>query len=146
MQKLLFKQIQIFLRNWSFSNVVRKTKFLSISVVVFEIVTFWLKRKVLFEFPPKCFSTTERHNLAVFGSLCGENLFFKYLFLFNVLIKNCCINNFKFSWEFSVFKHGKKNNLSENFRARFWDSHFYVKKKFSMNYSQNASKQQKGII
>ena len=33
------------------------------------------KKKVLYEFPPKCFKTTERHSLAVCGSLYGEKLF-----------------------------------------------------------------------
>ena len=34
-QRQLFKQIQIFLRNCPFSNMVRKTNFLSISVLFF---------------------------------------------------------------------------------------------------------------
>ena len=57
------------------SNMVRKTKFLSISVLVSEIVILSLKRKVLYEFPPKCIKTTERHNLAVCDSFCGEKPF-----------------------------------------------------------------------
>ena len=32
----------------------------------------------------------------------------------------------KFLQDFPLFKHGKKNKLSEYFSARFWDSHFYV--------------------
>ena len=52
--------------------MVRKINFLSISVLVSDIVNFCLKRKVLYEYPPKCFKTTERHSLAVCGSLCGE--------------------------------------------------------------------------
>ena len=58
--------------------MVRKTNFLRISVLFSEIVTFWLKRKVLYEFLQKCFKTRERHNLAVCGSLWGE----KQLLLF----------------------------------------------------------------
>ena len=44
-QKQLFKQIQIFLRICPFSNMVRKTNFLSFSVIVFESVTFVSKNK-----------------------------------------------------------------------------------------------------
>ena len=43
--KQFFKQIQIFLRICPFSNMVRKTNFLSISVIVFESVTFVSKNK-----------------------------------------------------------------------------------------------------
>ena len=73
-QKYLLKQIQIFLRIFPFSNMVRKTNFLSISVLVSEI-TFMsllcLKRTVFYEFLQKCFKTTERHSLAVCGLLFG---------------------------------------------------------------------------
>ena len=44
-QKQLFKQIQIFLRICLFSNMERKTNWLSISVLVSEIVTFMAKIK-----------------------------------------------------------------------------------------------------
>ena len=70
-QKHLLKQIQIFIRIYPFSNMVRKRNSLSISVLVSEIVILCLKRKVLYEFPQKCFKTTERHSLAVCGLLCG---------------------------------------------------------------------------
>ena len=102
-QKKLFKQIQIFLWICPFSNMVRKTNFLSISVLVYEIITFLTKRNVLYEFPQKCFKTTERHSLAVCGSLCGEKLFLKYLSPFTGLIKNSCLNKSKFSSEVAPF-------------------------------------------
>ena len=44
-QKKLFKPIQIFLRIFSFSNMVRKTNGLSIPVLVSEIVSFMSKKK-----------------------------------------------------------------------------------------------------
>ena len=69
--KKIFKQIQIFLRIFSFSNMVRKTYFLSISVLVSEIVTFMSKKNSFYEFPQKCFKTTERHSLAICVLLCG---------------------------------------------------------------------------
>ena len=50
-QKKLFKQIYIFLQILLFSNMFRKTNFLSISVLVWDIVIFWLKSEVLFYFP-----------------------------------------------------------------------------------------------
>ena len=76
-QKKMFKEIQIFLRICPFSNMVRKTNFLSISALVSEIVTLMAKKKSsLYEFPPKCFKTAERHSLAIYGSLSGEKLFF----------------------------------------------------------------------
>ena len=43
--KQFFKQIQIFLRICPFSNMVRKTNFRTISVIVFESVTFVSKNK-----------------------------------------------------------------------------------------------------
>ena len=52
-QKNLFKQIQIFLRIWRFSNLLRKTNFLSISLVFSEIVTFGTKRRSSLWISPK---------------------------------------------------------------------------------------------
>ena len=75
-QKKLLKEIQIFLRIFPFSNMVRKTNFLSISVLISTRQSLLcLKRKVLYEFLQKCFKTTERHSLAVCGLLCGEKQF-----------------------------------------------------------------------
>ena len=50
-QKELFKQIQIFLRICPFSNMVRKTNWLSFTVHISEIVTFMLKEKFSMNFP-----------------------------------------------------------------------------------------------
>ena len=69
------KQIQIFLWICPFSNMVRKTNFLSISVLVSAIVTLMSKKKTSLRFPPKCFKTTERHSLAVCVPLCVEKQF-----------------------------------------------------------------------
>ena len=55
--------------------MVRKKKFLSISVLVSEIVTFMLKEKFSINFPQKPFKTTERHSLAVCSSLSDEKQF-----------------------------------------------------------------------
>ena len=53
-QKQLFQQFQIFFRIFPFSNLLRKTNFLSISELLSKIVTLWRKREVLCEFPQKC--------------------------------------------------------------------------------------------
>ena len=70
-QKHLLKQIQIFLRIYPFSNMVRKRNSLSISGLVSEIVILCLEIKVLYEFHQKCLKTTERHSLEICGLLCG---------------------------------------------------------------------------
>ena len=44
-QKEMFKQIQIILRIFLFSNMLRKTNFLCISVLISTIVTFIPKKK-----------------------------------------------------------------------------------------------------
>ena len=58
------------------SKMVRNTNFLSISVLVSEIVTFLLKREVLSEFPQNCFKTSEKHSLAVCDLIMEETSFF----------------------------------------------------------------------
>ena len=85
------------------------------------------------------------HSLEVCSSLCGEKPFF--VNIFTGLNKKNCSNKSKFSSGLANFKHGKKYKLSEYFSNSFGDSHFYVLKgKFTMNFPQNASKQQKGIV
>ena len=78
----MLKQIQIFFRIFPFSNMVRKTHFLSFSVHVSEIVIFMSKKKSSFEFPAKSFKTTERISLAVCGLLCGEKQFLLIFIVF----------------------------------------------------------------
>ena len=73
-QNLLFNKSKFFSVYAPFKHG-KKPNFLSISVVLSEIVSFLLKWEVLCEFPQKCFKTTERDRLAIFGSLCGEKLF-----------------------------------------------------------------------
>ena len=96
-QKKFLKQIQIFLRIYPFSNMVRKRNSLSFSVLVSEIVILCLKRKVLYIYP-----------------------------LLLIWSKTVVYTNPNFLQDLPLFKHGKKNKLSEYFSACFWDSHFYV--------------------
>ena len=75
-------------------------------MLVSEIVNFMSKKKNIYEFPPKCFKTTEGHSLAVYGSLYGEKHFLLIFIPFTGLIKNISLNKSKFSSGFSRFKHG----------------------------------------
>ena len=103
-QKQLFKQIQIFLRICPLSNMLRKTNFLTISALFSEIVTLWRKREVLCEFQQKCFKTTEKHSLAVCGSLLGEKQSLLIIVHLTALIKNNCLNKSKYSLGFFPFQ------------------------------------------
>ena len=125
-QKQLFKQIQIFLRICPFSNLLRKTNFLNISVLLSEKVTFWLKREVFNELARKCFITTGEHNLAECGSFCGEKLFLLIIVPFYCFEqKKLFTPNPNFPLAFLLFKLVEKSNLSEIFWASFWDSHSF---------------------
>ena len=53
LSKKMLKQIQIFLRICAFSNMVRKTNFLSISVLFSEVVTFMSKKNSSLSISPK---------------------------------------------------------------------------------------------
>ena len=53
----------------------KKTKFLSISVLLSEIDSFWLKWVVFSELAQTSFKTTGKHNLAVSASFWGEKQF-----------------------------------------------------------------------
>ena len=105
------------------------------------------KMKISLWINPKMLQTTERHSLAVCGSLCGEKQFLLIFIPFYWCDKKPLFKQIQILLRICLFKHGKKNKLYEYFSVRFWDSHFYVQKeKFSMNFHQNASKQQKGIV
>ncbi len=74
-QKKLLKKIQIFLRICAFSNLLRKTNILSISVLFSEIVNFLTKKRSSLLVSPKMLQTKEKHSLAVCGSLWRERQF-----------------------------------------------------------------------
>ena len=92
------------------SNKVRNIN-LSFAGLFSEIVTFMSRKKSLYEFPQKCFITTERHSLAVCGWLCWEKQFLLIFIPFTGLIKNSCLNKSKFYSGFAPFKHGKKKKI-----------------------------------
>ena len=72
----------------------------------------------------------------------GEKNSIYFLFVpFYWFDQNNCLNKSKFASGFPPFKHGKKNNLSEYFSARFWDSHFFdLKEKFSVSFPKKFFK------
>ena len=75
-QKKLFKQIQIS-SGLPLSNMVRKTNFLSFSVLYFQIVTFMFKKeKFSMNFLKNVSKQLKGIVLAVCGSLFGEKHFF----------------------------------------------------------------------
>ena len=127
--------------------MVRKTNFLNISVLVSAIVTFKPKKKSSLWISPKCFKTTERHSLEVCGSLCGEKQFLLIFVPIYWFDQKLLFKQNQIFLRIAPFKPGKKNKLSKYFDARFCDSLLDVQKEnFSMNFPQNASKQQKGIV
>ena len=77
-QKQLFKQIQIVFRISHISNIV----------LVYEIVTLLTKKRNSLWITAKCFKTTERHSLAVCGSLCGEKQFLLIFIPFYRFVQN----------------------------------------------------------
>ena len=112
--------------------MLSQTNFLIISLLLSEIVDFWLKRDVLCESSRKCFTTTEKHSLAVCGSMLAKKvlfLIFVHIYWFDQkqLFKQILI-----LLRIYPFKHVKKNKLSEYFIAPFWDSHFLTKKRSSL--------------
>ena len=82
---------------------------------------FWsllcLKRKVLYEFPPKCFKITERHSLAVCGSLFGEKLFLLIFIPLYWFDQKQLLKQIKFFSVVATFQHGTKNKNFEYISA-----------------------------
>ena len=146
-KEISLHQTQIFLRLFSFSNLLRKVFFLFISELLSEIVTFWNKKRSFSKFPQKWFNTTEKHSIDVCGSFWGEK---KFLLIFVAIYRfdqNQFFKQSKLSSGFFPFQTYKKNKLSEYFRATIWDSHlFNYKEKFWVNFTKKNSKQQESIV
>ena len=82
-QKQLFKQIQIFFTIFSFSNLLRKTNFLSISVLLSEIVTFLTKQWSFQWISPQNASKQQRSKVQLFVAHFEEKYSFcLYLSIF----------------------------------------------------------------
>ena len=92
--------------------MVRKTIFLVI-IARFWKSHFYVKKEMFsMNFHKKCFKTTGRHSLAVWGSLFGEKQFLLIFVPFCWLDHKSSLNKSKFSSGFAPFKYGKKNKLS----------------------------------
>ena len=144
----MFKQIQIFFRICPFSNLLRKTNSLSISVLLPEIVIFCLKSEFFDEFPWKCFKTTEQYSLVACGSFWGEKQFlFIFVQFYSFEQNGLFTTNPNFSLDLLLFKLVEKNKLSKYFWASFRDSIFLtITRLFKVNFPENASKQQESLL
>ena len=74
-QKQFFKQILFFLSICRFQTWSEKQPFWVFQCSFQRYTILCLKRKVLYEFPQKCFKTTERYSLEVCSLLCEEKQF-----------------------------------------------------------------------
>ena len=134
-QKSCLQQIQIFLWNFSFSNLLRKVIFLSNSDF------FRIKREIFREFPPKCFKTTEKHSLAACGSFRGEKKFLFIFFRFYCFVqKGLFTTNPNFPLDLPLFKFVEKNKLSKYFWASFWESIVWLKWEVLSEFSPKCFK------
>ena len=90
--KQLLKQIQNFLRIFRFSNMVTKTNFLSISVLVSEIATFMSKKKSSLWISPKMHQNKIKAQFSSIWHNLWRNFFFLififyYIFFQKKLVK-----------------------------------------------------------
>ena len=129
------------------SNMVRKTNFLSISVLVSEIDSFMTKKKSSLWISPKILQNNRRHSLAMCGSLFGEKQFLLIFILYYCFFQNHLFKQIHIFLRICPFSN----------MVRITNRHctsvllsaivtFMLKEKFSLNFLPNASKQQKGIV
>ena len=124
-QKKLFKQIQIFLWICPFSDMVRKTNFLSIPVFVSEI-TFLTKKSIFLWISLKMLQNNRKHSLAVCGSLWWEKKFLLifipfYRFDQKQLVKQIQI----FLWICPFSNMVRKTNFVSISVLALWDNHIF---------------------
>ena len=124
-QKELFNQTQIFLRICPLSYMVRKTNFLSFSVLVSDIVNFLTKKRSSPWISPKILQNNRKAEFSCMWLNLGRKTVFVNIYpLLMVWSITFVLTNPNFTQDFTLFKHGKNNKLSEYFSARFCDSHF----------------------
>ena len=102
----------------TFKHVTKK-KILNISVLVSEIVTFMGKKNSLHEFPPKFFKTTERHSLAVCGSLCGGKQFLLISILYYWFVKKKLFKQMQIFLRIFPFSNMVKQQIGWGFQCSF---------------------------
>ena len=126
-------------------KLVEKNK-LSISELLSESPFLTIKR-FFSEFHWNCFKTTGKHSLAACGSLWGENLFWfifvqflcfylKQLFKQFQILLRICPNS----------KLLRKTNFLSISLLLSEKVNFWLKEMFSVNFPENASKQQESIV
>ena len=110
-QKQLFKPIQIFLRICPFWNMVRKTKFLSISVLVSAIITFMSKNISSLWISPKMLQNNSKAYVSSMWLTLRRKIFLLIFIPFTGLIKNSCLNKSKFSSSLPLLSMVRKTNF-----------------------------------
>ena len=111
-QKQLFKQIQIFLRISQFSNMVRKTNFLSISVLVSEIVTFLTKKISSLWTSPKMLQNNRKAQFScMWLNLGRKTVYVNFCPLLQVWSKTVVYTNPNFSQDLPLSNMVRKQNF-----------------------------------
>ena len=128
-KKGCLQQIEICLWICSFSNLLRKKNFLSISERLSEMVFFWLKREFFREVSRKCLKRIGKHSLAICCSFWGEKQFLLIFVPFFRFDQKQLLKHIQISSGFAPFQIFMKNKLSVYFSASFWDSHFLTQKR-----------------
>ena len=124
------EQIQIFLWLFSFSNLLRKLIFLSISELLSVKVIFLINWEVFCKCPQKCFKTLKKHSLAVCGSFWGEKQFLLLCAFFYWFDQKQWFQQIQISSGFAPFQINLwKKILFEYFCAFLWYSTFFLLKR-----------------
>ena len=118
--KKMFKQIQIFLRICPFSNMVRKINFLSISVLLSEIVNFMFKKKTSLWISPKMLQNNRKAQFSsIWLTLWRKK---KFLLIFNLyywFFLKKLFTQIQIFLRICPFSNMVKKQTSKYFRARF---------------------------
>ena len=94
-----------------------------------RVSIFWLKRDVFSEFPPKCFKTKRKHNLAVCGSFCGEKQFLFIIVPFTDLYLKGCLQQILIFLLICPFLTCWKKETFQVFLSFFLRVNFLTKKR-----------------
>ena len=109
--------------------MVRKTNFLSFSVLISKIVTFLTKKRSSLWISQKMLQNNRMEKFrSMWLSLETKTIFFNICPLFLVWSKTVVLTNPNFSQGFPLSKMVKKPQLSVYFSARFWESLFWLRR------------------
>ena len=109
--------------------MVRKINFLSISMLFSAIATFMSKKKSSLWISPKIIQNNRKAQFSSMWLTFWRKSIFLIIIPFYWFNKKNWFKQIQIFPEFALFKHVKKNKLSEFFSACFWGSHFKSKKK-----------------